>query len=210
VEKLCITGAMYSTESMGDRAEPCPNPTIASNKGERRPFYKNCVEQSLRYEEKNLTTSPGKPCHLRMSTRREWLSEGKNCAMSKATMLVFNPFVQPAHMRWVRNTPTSSVECCLIPFSWLEWKIPSHTVSYCMRCASIFLNSLPMMLSKTIGQNIFGMSWCGFPGLGMITDTDSLKQLGQWPREMQEFSIERRILAQSLSSIRTLRCHQVR
>jgi hypothetical protein len=44
----------------------------------------------------------------------------------------------------------------------------------------------------------------------MITNTDSLKQLGQWPREIQEFPTERRVLAQLSSKMSTLRCLQVR
>jgi hypothetical protein len=67
-----------------------------------------------------------------------------------------------------------------------------------------------MVFSRTIRRNIFGVLWRGFPGLGMITDTNSLKQLGQWPREIQAFPTERRVLAQSSSRIRTLRCLQVR
>jgi hypothetical protein len=92
----------------------------------------------------------------------------------------------------------------------MYWKMPSHTVLYCMRCASIFLKSLPIVFSGTIRQNIFGVLWHGFPSLGIMTDTDSLKQVGQWPREIQAFPTKKRVLAQSSSKIRTLRCLQVR
>jgi hypothetical protein len=40
------------------------------------------------------------------------------------------------------------------------------------------LISLPMVFRSTIGLNALGAAYDGFPGLGIMTDKDSLKKVG--------------------------------
>src|ERR1700750_2837633 len=57
--------------------------------------------------------------------------------------------------------------------------------------------SFPKVFKSTIGRNAFGTEYEGLPGFGMITETDSLKQDGQYPTSVQALAITRRTLEAS-------------
>ena len=52
-----------------------------------------------------------------------------------------------------------------------------------------FLISLPSVLSKTIGLNVFVESYNTLLGFGIMIDNDILKWDGQWPKSMQASAI---------------------
>jgi len=56
-----------------------------------------------------------------MRVRRQGLSEGKNCAMSKARVLVDRFLTQPVQMIYVNAIPISIVDLNFRPPSWLGW-----------------------------------------------------------------------------------------
>ena len=109
--------------------------------------------------------------------------------MSKAKMLIGLLLAQPDQIMWVSTMPASAVDLNLSPPSWLRWmKLLEATVNW-SRSAITFSMSLPRVLSRTIGQKAFGLSYDGLFGFGMTTMVDILKYLGQCPRLMQASAI---------------------
>jgi len=47
--------------------------------------------------------------------KSQWLSNGKNCAMSNTRVLIDKFFTQHVQIMWVRATPTSIVDLNLRP-----------------------------------------------------------------------------------------------
>ena len=98
--------------------------------------------------------------------------------MSKAKVLMSLPLAQPDRIIWISTMPASAVDLNLSPPSWLRWmKLLKATVNW-SRSAITFSMSLPRVLSRTIGQKAFGLSYDGLFGFGMMTVVDILKYLG--------------------------------
>ena len=55
--------------------------------------------------------------------------------------------------------------------------------------AITFSISLPRVFRRTIGQNVFGLSYDVLFGLGMMTVVDILKYSGQYPKLIQASAI---------------------
>src|SRR5262249_20308536 len=66
---------------------------------------------------------------------------------------------------------------CLTPSNW-------------RRRVIIFSTSLPVVLRRTIGRNDLALLYESLPGLGMITEVDCLKCLGQYPTLIQALAIQ--------------------
>ena len=97
----------------------------------------------------------------------------------------------------------------MIPPSWLGWKTPATTESNWSLHVIIFSISLPKVFKSTMGWNIWGEEWFSFPGLGIITEIDSLKAAGHRESLMHALAIDRNREAHFSEEISTLRWPQV-
>ena len=70
----------------------------------------------------------------------------------------------------------------------------------------IFLISLPVVLSKKIGQKALEESYNSLLGLGIIMDVNTLKCIGQWPNSMHALAILISFLRYITSLTILLRC----
>ena len=117
--------------------------------------------------------------------RRWWLSEGKNCTMSKVRVLVNKFLTQPVQMMCVSAIPTSIVDLNFRLPSWLGWMKSFAAMENWSLSPITFLISLPTVLSRTIGLKDFGESQDFLFSLGMTTVVDLLKYDGQYPSSIQ-------------------------
>ena len=69
-------------------------------------------------QKKKLTTCESKSAFPRMRASNQWLSEGKNYAISKARVLVDMFLIYPIWINYVSTMPTSIVDLNLEPPSW--------------------------------------------------------------------------------------------
>jgi len=70
---------------------------------------------------------------------------------------------------YVRYRPASIVNLYLIPLSWLGSRKPLDVIWNWRHVLMTFLISLPIVLSRTMGQNDFGVLYKALLGLGMTT-----------------------------------------
>src|SRR5271154_5300661 len=91
--------ARYKPDSMGDRDEPCPTPTLVVISSEISPFQRYFVRLFSRDEKKKLTKDRLNPCLCRVINNISWFIDGKYCAISNAITLVFSPFAHPARTK---------------------------------------------------------------------------------------------------------------
>ena len=131
--------------------------------------------------------------------RRWWLSEGKNCTMSKVRVLVNKFLTQPVQMMCVSAIPTSIVDLNFRLPSWLGWMKSFAAMENWSLSPITFLISLPTVLSRTIGLKDFGESQDFLFSLGMTTVVDLLKYDGQYPSSIQVLVMWMMISRHSLS-----------
>ena len=129
------------------------------------------------------------PAFFRMRVRRQWFRDRKNCAISKASVLVERFLTQPDWMMCVRATPASVVDLNFKPPSWLGWMKSFDAVRNWSLLLMTFSINLPNVLSRTIGLNDLGESYDCLLGLGMTTIIDLLKWDGQNPRSIQALAM---------------------
>ena len=131
--------------------------------------------------------------------RRWWLSEGKNCTMSKVRVLVNKFLTQPVQMMCVSAIPTSIVDLNFRLPSWLGWMKSFAAMENWSLSPITFLISLPTVLSRTIGLKDFGESQDFLFSLEMTTVVDLLKYDGQYPSSIQVLVMWMMISRHSLS-----------
>ena len=131
--------------------------------------------------------------------RRWWLSEGKNCTMSKVRVLVNKFLTQPVQMMCVSAIPTSIVDLNFRLPSWLGWMKSFAAMENWSLSPITFLISLPTVLSRTIGLKDFGESQDFLFSLGMTTVVDLLKYDSQYPSSIQVLVMWMMISRHSLS-----------
>ena len=131
--------------------------------------------------------------------RRWWLSEGKNCTMSKVRVLVNKFLTQPVQLMCVSAIPTSIVDLNFRLPSWLGWMKSFAAMENWSLSPITFLISLPTVLSRTIGLKDFGESQDFLFSLGMTTVVDLLKYDGQYPSSIQVLVMWMMISRHSLS-----------
>ena len=125
------------------------------------------------------------------------MRDGKNYAMLNAKVLVERFLTQPKWMICIRATPASVVDLNFNPPSWLGWmKSFAMTCNWSLSPMTILI-SLPNVLRSTIGQKDLGWSYNCLLGLRMITVDNFLKQLSQYPRLIQVFTILMMLLRHS-------------
>ena len=136
------------------------------------------------------------------------MRDRKNWVMSKATVLVYKLLTQPDQIRWVNTTPASVDNLCLSLPSWYGWtKLLEINKNY-NYSPIICSNSLPVVLSKTIGWNNLVELYNILFGLEMITVVNILKWDSQCPRLMQVLVMLISFLMHSLFLTIVLRCLQ--
>ena len=108
-------------------------------------------------------------------------------------------------MMWVKTTPALVEEWYLRLSSWQRWMKLLEIDKNCSHSPIIFLNSLLVVLSKTIGQNDLVESYNILFGLGMIIVVDVLKWDGQWSKLIQVLAIFINLLMHSSSFTMVLR-----
>ena len=69
-----------------------------------------------------------------------------------------------------------------------------------------FLNSLPIVLSRTIGQKVLGVSYDFLLGLGMMMVDETLKCNSQWSNSMHALAMSMNFLRHVASLTYLLRC----
>jgi len=145
---------------------------------------------------------------FRHSERNWWLREGKNWVISKVRTLIWHCLSQPALIRWVRYIPASVVDHWWIPPNW--WgsrKLLADRWNWSLLLMA-FSMSLPVVLSRTMGQNDLGKLFLFFFGLGITTVLDNLKWDSQNSKLIQALAICT-IFSKHLSFvISALRCLQ--
>ena len=77
--------------------------------------------------------------------------------------------------------PESIIEYCFRLLSWHKWMKLLEINWNCNILLMIFLISLPIVLSKIIGQKVLGESYDFLLGLEIIMDVETLRYDGQWP-----------------------------
>jgi len=132
-----------------------------------------------------LTTLKSKFAFLRMRVRRQWLSNGKNYAMSNANELVDMFLIYPIHMKWVRVISTSVVDLNSSPSNWLWWMKLLDVMWNWSLLPITFLISFPRVLRSMIGLKDFGESYDILLDLDIMIVVDFLKWLGQYPNLIQ-------------------------
>ena len=75
---------------------------------------------------------------------------------------------------------------------------------------SIFVKSLPRVLSRVMGWKALGKSYCSFFGLGMMTDSAALSCDGQMPLSSMALKRLASAVSSGKSSKMNLRCHHMR
>jgi len=91
-----------------------------------------------------------------MRVRRQWLSERKNCAMSKVRVLVDRFLTQPVRMMCISVIPTFIVDLNFRLLSWLEWMKLFAAMANWSLSPITFSMSFPTVLSRTMGLKYFG------------------------------------------------------
>ena len=144
-----------------------------------------------------------------MRTRSLWLRDGKNWEISNARELVDFPLAHPDWTIWMRVIPASMVDLNFKPPSWLGWmKLLLTTVNWSLS-ATTFSMSLPIVLSRTIGQKAFGWSYKGLLGLEIMMVEEILKYSGQCPRLMYASAMLTMLVRQELSLVINFKWRQV-
>ena len=92
---LEIYSVQYKTDKIGDRADPCSTLMSILKYKEEKLFQKYQVFLSTRQFEKNYSTLELKPALPRMRGSKQWFKERKNCAISKAKVLVITFLTHP-------------------------------------------------------------------------------------------------------------------
>jgi len=132
-----------------------------------------------------------------MRVRRQWLSDGKNCVISKVRVLVVKFLTQPIRMIYVSAIPTSVIDLNFNLLSWLEWIKLLAAMINCSLSPITFLINLPIVLSRTIGLKDLEESYNFLFGLGITTVIDLLKCEGQYPNLIQVLAIPIMLFKQS-------------
>ena len=139
-----------------------------------------------------------KPTFFMMRVRRQWFSNGKNCAMSKMRVLVDRFLTQPVWMIWVSTIPTSVMDLNFKLPSWLGWiKSLAVMVNWSLSLIT-FSISLPTVLSRTIGLKDFCELYNVLFSLGMMTVVDLLKYDSQYHSSIQALAMQTMIPRYSL------------
>ena len=138
-----------------------------------------------------------------MKVRSQWLSDGKNCVMSKARVLVDMFLIHPDLIMWVSTIPVSIVDLNLRLPSWLGcMKLFDAILNWSLSLIT-FSMSLPTVLRRTIGLNNLEELYNFLFGLEMMTIVDFLKCEGQYPNSIHTLAMWMIILRHS-SSLRIL------
>ena len=143
---------------MGDRAEPCPTPTLMLWMGEEKLFHKYVVFLLTRYFLKKFETLILNPAFSSINRRIWWFRDRKNWVMLNAKVLVVRFLTYPVLIKWVRATPASVVDLCLSPPNWHWWTKLLEIEWNWRRSPIIFSNNFPRVLRKTMGRKDLGMS----------------------------------------------------
>jgi len=103
------------------------------------------------------------------------LRDGKNYMILNAKVLVEQFLTQPTYIRWVRIIPVLVIEYCLRPPSWQGWiTFLDNNWNWSLLPITFSINLLSIF-NRTIGLNIFGVSYETLLGLGMMIEVDILK-----------------------------------
>ena len=140
-----------------------------------------------------------KPTFFMIRDKSWWLSDGRNCTMSNARVLVDKFFTQPVQMMWVRATPASIIDLNLRPPSWLGWIKSFEAILNWRHSPMTFSMSSLTVLRRTIGLKALGESYDFLLGLGITTVVDLLKCEGQYPTSIQALVMLIMTLRQSSS-----------
>ena len=116
-----------------------------------------------------------------MRAKRQWLSDGKNCAMSKTKELVAMFLIYPIWMKCVRVIPTSVVDLNFKPPNWLWWMKLLEMMWNWSPSPMTFSISFPKELRSTMGLKDLGESYNALLGFGITMVIEFLKWLGQYP-----------------------------
>ena len=124
-----------------------------------------------------------------MSVRSWWLSDGKNCAMSKARELADMFLIYSEHIKWVRAIPMLVVNLNFNPPNWLWWiKLFDMTWNWSLLLIT-FSISLSIVLRRAIGLKDLGESYDDLLGLEITIVVEILKWLGQCSNSMQALAM---------------------
>ena len=134
-----------------------------------------------------------------MKVRSWWLSNEKNCVMSKTRVLVNMFLIYPDLMMWVSAIPTYIIDLDLRLPSWLGCMKLFDTILNWSLSPITFSMSLPTMLRRTIGLNDLEESYDFLFGLEMTTVVDFLKYEGQYSNSIHVLAMWIIILRHSLS-----------
>ena len=120
--------------------------------------------------------------------------------------LVWHCLSHPAQIIWVRYTPGSVVDLCLMSPSWLGSKKPLAVMWNCSLLLTTFSISLPVVLRRTMGQKELGVLCDVLFGLGMTMELVDLKWEGQYSNVIQALAICTNFSRHVLCEITALRC----
>jgi len=138
--------------------------------------------------------------------RNSWLREGKNWVMSNAMTLVWHCLSHPAWIMWVRYTPVSVVDLCLMSPSWLGSKKLLAVMWNCSLLLTTFSISLPVVLRRMMGRKELSVLCDILFGLGMTMELADLKWEGQYSSVMQALAMCTNFSRHMLCEIMALRC----
>ena len=103
------------------------------------------------------------------------MSEGKNCTILNANVLIVRFLTHSNLIKWVRAIPALVVDLYLSPPNWYRWIKLLDINKNCILSPIIFSKSLLVVLSSTMGQNDLGKSYDALLGLEMMTVDNILK-----------------------------------
>ena len=106
------------------------------------------------------------------------------------------------NLPWLNNVskcnPTSVVDLCLRPLSWLGWIKLLEIIWNWRHSPIIFSKSFPIVLRRTIWQYDLGESKVALLGLWITTIVEVLKWDSQCPKSIQALAISMNLQIQSL------------
>ena len=138
-----------------------------------------------------------------MRVRRWWLSNRKNCMISKVRVFVVKFLTQPIQIICISAIPVSIIDLNFNPLSWLEWMKLLATMMNWSLSSIAFSISLPIVLSRTISLKDLGVSYDFLFSLRITTVVDLLKCKGQYPNSIQVLAMQI-MLFKHLSSLRII------
>jgi len=128
--------------------------------------------------------------------------------ISNAKVLVEQFLTQPTYIRWVRTIPVLVIDYCLRLPSWQGWiTFLDNDWNWSLLPITFSINLLSIF-NRTIGLNIFGVSYEALLGLGMMIEVDILKCDSQYFKLIYVWAILIKFLRHDKFWIIALRCLQ--